>query len=243
MKENAYDNPVFFEKYSRMARSQLGLAGAGEWPALQPMLPPFEGRRVLDLGCGYGWHCMYAADHGAASVLGLDISERMLAVAREKRGPRAIAYRRCAIEDACFPAGSFDIVLSSLAFHYVQDWPGLVQNISRWLCPGGWLVFSTEHPVFTAEGSQQWVYGEDGRILHFPVDHYYEEGPRTAVFLGEKVTKYHRTLTTYLQALWENGFDVCSVREPAPPAAMLDIPGMRDELRHPMMLLVKALRR
>ena len=74
---------------------------------------------------------MYAADHGAASVLGLDISERMLAVAREKRGPRAIAYRRCAIEDACFPAGSFDIVLSSLAFHYVQDWPGLVQNISR----------------------------------------------------------------------------------------------------------------
>ena len=221
MKENAYDNPVFFEKYSRMARSQLGLAGAGEWPALQPMLPPFEGRRVL----------------------GLDISERMLAVAREKRGPRAIAYRRCAIEDACFPAGSFDIVLSSLAFHYVQDWPGLVQNISRWLCPGGWLVFSTEHPVFTAEGSQQWVYGEDGRILHFPVDHYYEEGPRTAVFLGEKVTKYHRTLTTYLQALWENGFDVCSVREPAPPAAMLDIPGMRDELRRPMMLLVKALRR
>ena len=63
------------------------------------------------------------------------------------------------------------------------------------------------------------------------------------MFLGEKVTKYHRTLTTYLQALWENGFDVCSVREPAPPAAMLDMPGMRDELRRPMMLLVKALRR
>ena len=221
MKESAYDNPVFFEKYSRMARSQLGLAGAGGWPALQPVLPPFEGRRVL----------------------GLDISERMLAVAGEKRGPRAIVYRRCAIEDACFPAGSFDIVLSSLAFHYMQDWPGLVKNISRWLCPGSWLVFSIEHLVFTAEGSQQWVYGEDGRILHFPVDHYYEEGPRTAVFLGKKVTKYYRTLTTYLQALWENGFGMCSVREPAPPEAMLDMPGMRDELRRPMMLLVKARRR
>ena len=77
MKENAYDNPAFFEKYSQMARSQLGLAGAGEWPTLQPMLPQFEGRRVLDLGCGYGWHCMYAADHGAASVLGVDISETL----------------------------------------------------------------------------------------------------------------------------------------------------------------------
>ena len=63
------------------------------------------------------------------------------------------------------------------------------------------------------------------------------------MFLGEKVTKYYRTLTTYLQALWENGFGMCSVREPAPPEAMLDMPGMRDELRRPMMLLVKARRR
>ena len=46
---------------------------------------------------------------------------------------------------------------------------------------------------------------------------------------------YKRQLTTYLQALWENGFEVCSVREPAPPETMLDLPGMRDELRRPMM--------
>ena len=64
MSRNQYDDPVFFAKYGEMSRSRLGLAGAGEWRELEKLLPPFEGKRVLDLGCGYGWHCKYAADHG-----------------------------------------------------------------------------------------------------------------------------------------------------------------------------------
>ena len=72
MKENAYDNPVFFEKYSRMARSQLGLAGAGEWPALQPMLPPFEGRRVLDLFAGTGQLGIECLSRGATEAVFVD---------------------------------------------------------------------------------------------------------------------------------------------------------------------------
>ena len=74
MKENKYDNPVFFEKYSQMLRSQKGLEGAGEWSELEKILPDFAGRRVLDLGCGYGWHCKYAQELGAAQVLGTDNS-------------------------------------------------------------------------------------------------------------------------------------------------------------------------
>ena len=60
MKENRYDDQEFFEKYSHMSRSEKGLAGAGEWPVLQAMLPDFTQKQVLDLGCGYGWHCRYA---------------------------------------------------------------------------------------------------------------------------------------------------------------------------------------
>lgn len=52
MKENKYDDNVFFEKYSRMSRSREGLKGAGEWETLQKLLPDFQGRQVLDLGCG-----------------------------------------------------------------------------------------------------------------------------------------------------------------------------------------------
>lgn len=242
MKENKYDDPRFFEKYSQMTRSQQGLAGAGEWRELEKLLPDFHGRRVLDLGCGYGWHCQYAAEHGAACVLGTDISQKMLEAARARNPGPSIEYRQAAMEELRFPDGSFDVVLSSLAFHYVKDFRPLVRSISRWLTPGGGFVFSVEHPVFTAYGSQDWYYGPDGEILHFPVDNYYLEGPREAVFLGERVTKYHRTLTTYLDTLLENGFRLTRVVEPQPPEDMMELPGMRDELRRPMMLLVSAVK-
>ena len=71
---NQYDNPEFFAEYAKMSRSQYGLEGAGEWHQLEPMFPELSGKAVLDLGCGYGWHCKYASDHGAASVLGIDQS-------------------------------------------------------------------------------------------------------------------------------------------------------------------------
>ena len=166
----------------------------------------------------------------------------MLETARERNPGPSIEYRQAAMEDLRFPDGSFDVVLSSLAFHYVEEFGALVRNIGRWLAPGGRFVFSVEPPVFTAYGSQDWYYGPDGEILHFPVDNYYLEGPREAVFLGERVVKYHRTLTTYLDALLQNGFQILRVVEPPPPENMLDLPGMRDELRRPMMLLVSAVK-
>ena len=196
MKENKYDDEIFFEKYSEMERSRKGLEGAGERYELKKILPRFEGKKVLDLGCGYGWHCKYAAEHGADFVLGTDISHKMLEVAGQRNSDQRIEYRHAAIEDLDFEEGAFDIVLSSLAFHYVRDFGTLVKRIALWLKKDGKFVFSVEHPVFTSYGTQDWYYDENGNILHFPVDNYYYEGKREAVFLGEKVIKYHRTLTT-----------------------------------------------
>ncbi|HJC05094.1 MAG TPA: class I SAM-dependent methyltransferase [Candidatus Enterocloster excrementipullorum] len=243
MKENKYDDEVFFNKYKEMSRSVYGLKGAGEWPSLVKILPDFQGKDVLDLGCGYGWHCRYAAQHGASRVLGTDISRRMLETARSMDAGEEIEYQLGAMEDLQFADGSFDIVFSSLAFHYVKDIRPLFRNIRHWLRDKGVFVFSAEHPVFTAYGSQDWYYDDQGNILHFPVDNYYYEGKREAVFLGEKVIKYHRTLTTYLETLLENGFSIRHVVEPPPPEDMMDLPGMRDEMRRPMMLLVCAEKR
>lgn len=243
MRENRYDDERFFDKYAEMPRSREGLAAAGEWQTLEPLLPDFAGARVLDMGCGYGWHCAYAARHGAASVLGTDISRRMLDEARAQNAVEGVVeYRRCAMEDLDFAEASFDVVLSSLALHYVRDFEPLMRGVACWLAPGGTLVFSVEHPVFTAAGSQDWFYAEDGSIRHFPVDNYYYEGARDAVFLGEHVTKYHRTLTTYLDTPLRCGLVIERVVEPAPPESMWDVPGMRDEMRRPMMLIVRARR-
>ena len=139
-KENKYDDNIFFQKYSQMSRSQQGLAGAGEWETLRKLLPDFKDKRVLDLGCGYGWHCIYAMEHGASSVVGVDISHKMLEVAKEKTHFPQVEYKCCAIEDVEFPEESFDVILSSLAFHYVADYEILVKKIYRILKSGGKLV-------------------------------------------------------------------------------------------------------
>lgn len=240
MKENKYDNKIFFENYSQMERSKKGLAGAGEWQTLEKLLPDFQDKVVLDLGCGYGWHCIYAAEHGASSVLGVDLSEKMLKVAQEKTNFSNVRYQLAAIEDVDFPKDTFDVVMSSLAFHYIEDFSEVVKKVHHYLKPDGIFIFSAEHPIFTAEGTQNWIYDDAGKIQHFPVDRYFEEGLRDTSFLGEHVQKYHRTLTTYLDDLLANGFQLQRIVEPAPPENMLDLPGMKDEFRRPMMIIIKA---
>ncbi len=222
MKENNYDNPAFFEQYVRFPRSVQGLSAAGEWHELERLLPGFSGKRVLDLGCGFGWHCRYASDHGAAAVIGVDLSEKMLEKAKADTHDESIHYVRAAMEDVDFPPASFEVVLSSLALHYVEELEPLVGRIYDWLTPGGDFVFSCEHPVFTAEGSQEWV------------------TRRTARFLGCDVIKYHRTLTTYVQTLLSAGFVLRALVEPRPDPRLMDVPGMADELRRPMMLILAA---
>lgn len=83
-------------------------------------------------------------------------------------------------------------------------------------------------------GTQDWCYDEKGTILHFPVDHYFSQGKRRALFLGEEVTKYHRTLTTYLDTLLRRGFRLLRVVEPQPSEELLrQVPDMKEELRPP----------
>lgn len=245
MKENKYDDAAFFDKYSMMPRSKEGLAAAGEWHVLRGMLPAFEGKRVLDLGCGFGWHCRYAVEQGAASVVGIDLSERMLAEARAMTDSPAISYLCMPIEDIDFPAGSFDVAISSLAFHYIESFSGLCAKVNRCLSAEGRFVFSVEHPVFTAQGPQEWHCDAQGNHAHWPVDSYFSEGVRKAGFLGEAVMKYHKTLTTYVNGLLRNGFELLELVEPQPEPGLLEAYPeiMRDELRRPMMLLMSARKR
>ncbi|KFF24641.1 class I SAM-dependent methyltransferase [Chryseobacterium vrystaatense] len=241
MKENKYDNSSFFEQYEKMLRSQKGLEGAGEWHALKKMLPDFTGKEVLDLGCGFGWHCRYAIESGAKSVIGVDLSEKMLEKATEINNLEGIEYIRKALEDVDYPSGKFDIILSSLTFHYIESFDVMVQNIYQWLKPKGHFVFSVEHPVFTAQGRQDWIYGANEEKLYWPVDRYFIEGKRDTSFLGENVIKYHRTLTTYLNSLLKQGFKINEITEPEPSTEMLnEFSEMKDELRRPMMLLISV---
>lgn len=238
--DHQYDDPVFFEQYAGMARSREGLSAAGEWRQLRRLLPPLSGKAVLDLGCGYGWHCGFAREQGAARVLGLDPSQRMIDEARRRNGGSGIQYQVCGVEGYDYPDDRWDCVISNLVLHYVEELDPVFRNVFRTLKPGGTFVMNIEHPVFTAGAGQDWLYREDGTAWCWPVDDYFLPGPRQTSFLGCPVTKYHHTLTQILTGLLQSGFGLEAVEEAQPPEEMLDIPGMRDELRRPMMLLVKA---
>jgi SAM-dependent methyltransferase len=241
MKQNKYDDVNFFLAYEKMPRSVKGLEGAGEWHVLKELLPELRYKSVLDLGCGFGWHCRYAREQQARSVIGVDISEKMLQKAREMTNDSLISYVNMPIEDIHFSDSQFDVVISSLAFHYIKSFEAICKKVYDCLKPGGSFVFSVEHPIFTSRNEQDWYYDDKGNRLHWAVDNYQSEGLRETTFLTENVIKYHRTFSTYINDLINAGFIVRTVKEPIPSEEMLkSIAEMKDELRRPMFLIISA---
>ena len=240
MTQNIYDNDEFFAGYSRLLRSVEGLGGAPEWPTLRAWLPDLRGRRVVDLGCGFGWFCRWAREQGAARVLGIDISVKMLARARADSDDPLVKYLRVDLEELELPAASFDLAYSSLAFHYLEDLGILIGQVSRALAPGGSLVFSVEHPMFTAPIRPEWSADADGRKA-WPVGAYLDEGPRSTDWLTSAVIKQHRTFATYINMLIAAGFTLLHVEEWGPSAEQIaSHPEWASERQRPPFLLVAA---
>jgi hypothetical protein len=110
------------------------------------------------------------------------------------------------------------------------------------LAPGGSLVFSAEHPIYTAPANPGWVTDAAGRRT-WPVDRYLSEGPRSTDWLAPGVVKLHRTVATYLNLLIGLGFTVTRVEEWGPSVEQIAAhPEWADEVQRPSFLLVAARR-
>ena len=243
MAQNIYDNAEFFAGYSRLPRSVQGLDGASEWPALRALLPDLRGATVLDLGCGFGWFCRWARQHGAVHVTGMDVSEKMLARARAAGDEAAVTYIRADMEGLDLPEASFDLVYSSLALHYVEKLDVLMREVHKALKGGGALIVSVEHPMMTAPAHATWSADPDGRKV-WPVSCYLEEGPRTTDWLTKGVIKQHRTMATYLNMLVRLGFDLVHVEEWGPTLEQVaERSDFAPERERPPFLLLAARKR
>jgi SAM-dependent methyltransferase len=242
MTQNIYDDETFFAGYSRLPRSVHGLDMMPEWPTLRAMLPALRGARIVDLGCGFGWFCRWAAQQGAASVLGLDVSENMLARARAATADPAITYQHANLEQFALAEASFGLAYSALTLHYLENLAGMLAVVHRALAPGGFFVFSAEHPIYTAPVSPGWVTRADGGKT-WPVDHYLGEGPRSTDWLAKGVVKQHRTVAGYINLLIEVGFTIAQIVEWGPsPEQIAAHPEWADEVERPSFLLVAARR-
>ena len=233
-RQNVYDNQTFYDSYQEMRTATSGINEAIEQPAFRSMLPPVAGRAVVDLGCGDGQLGRELAAMGASSVLGIDPSRRMLALAKDRTFDHRIRYLQAFAEDVTLPAASVDIVVSSLALHYVAELDELLARLAAWLRPGGWLVASLEHPIRTAAPEQQ----TDNLYV---VDRYAQEGPRHTSWYIDGVVKYHRRLSTIINSVIGAGLDIRQVKEPTPTATSIeDRPELQNHQRRPALLLLSA---
>jgi len=238
--QNIYDDDGFFEGYSGLPRSVKGLDGAPEWPSLQAMLPDMKGRSIVDLGCGFGWFCRWAATAGASDVLGIDLSSNMLARAAADTSDARITYERHDLDHLALPAASFDFAYSSLTLHYLTDLDRLFATVRQSLRPSAGFVFSVEHPIGTAPTNPGFV-TDDAGVTTWPVDGYFREGPRTTNWLAPGVVKQHRTITSYVQPLVRAGFSLNDLVEWGPsPQQIKEVPEWKVEVERPYFLLIAA---
>jgi SAM-dependent methyltransferase len=135
---------------------------------------------------------------------------------------------------------SFDLVYSSLALHYVADLARLFAAVHRGLAADGRLVFSVEHPIFTAPTQPGWSADAQGRKT-WPIDGYLVEGPRRTNWLTQGVVKQHRTLASHLNLLLRLGFGLSRVEEWGPTDDQIAAhPVLVDERQRPPFLIIAA---
>jgi len=144
--------------------------GQHGWEATEPspyvatnlalVAPPATGRRLLDLGCGEGRHCLLAAKMGFRAV-GVDYEPLAIARARENARRAGFAGRvHFAVGDALAPPfarGSFDVLLDYGCLHHQKksDWPRYLAAVTGALAPGGYFLLSVFSTRFRTYGPQQ----------------------------------------------------------------------------------------
>ncbi len=241
--QNIFDNEVFFEGYKSLRDSPLNYNDLLEQPAMTKMLPDLTEKCVLDLGCGYGHNCVDFVRRGARHVVGVDISEKMLEVAKRDSSDNKIRYVNMSMTDIKNLGEKFDFIYSSLAFHYIEDFDSFSEEMFEVLNRGGRLLFSQEHPIITAtlDGNGHFNKDENGKRVSYTFSNYNEPGKREIHWYVDGVIKYHRTFGNIVNALAKAGFIIEEIGEPVPMEwAVEKLPAIVKEYIKPNFLIVKA---
>jgi SAM-dependent methyltransferase len=208
-----YDNKTVFEEYMRRRSRQENPNDSIEKPIIMDMIGSMDGLSVLDLGCGDAKFGLDLMQLGCLSYVGLEASENMVnGASRNLLGTEGKVYRTN-IEDWEYPADTFDLVVSRLVLHYIDDVSKTVKQVHKTLKQSGKLVFSVEHPVITSSYKS---YSNTKARHDWIVDDYFNTGIRHQNWLGGEVKKYHRTVEDYFITLQQAGFIVEQLRESRP---------------------------
>jgi SAM-dependent methyltransferase len=177
-------------------------------PAMLALAGEVTGYRVLDVGCAAGHLTAELARRGA-DVLGIDLSQGMVDLARDEFGALAEFRQADLAQPLDFvQVNSVDLITASLVLHYLREWGPTLAEFRRVLRPGGAVIASVHHPE-----DWHWFEGTHYFDTELLTDEWTMAGrPR-------KVSFYRRPLSATFAALRQAGFQVDQLVEPRPLSA------------------------
>ena len=205
--QNIYDNKEFFDGY-QSKRNNLSANELIEIPQLFELIGNVENLSILDLGCGTGGHDRKLINMGAKKVVGIDLSNNMINEAIKNNNSDKIEYKVMSMDDIDKLDEKFDMVVSSLAIHYVPDYDGLCKRVYNLLNDGGRFIFSCGHPMDSCailnDYSENFVIINDKK--YFLISDYNNEGKRVSHWFVDGVETYHRNMSHLVNGLIDAGF-------------------------------------
>jgi ubiquinone/menaquinone biosynthesis C-methylase UbiE len=240
MSDAKYD--AIAQDYSAFAKQAFGNPLTINGLAVQNLIAQsgeVSGKSLCDLGCGDGHLLNYFREAGA-KALGLDISQALLAIAREQF-PECVFQHEDAQSLSSVDNASFDLLVSNFALMDIPDLQAVYQAVWRVLKPKGRFIFTLTHPCFQAPHSE--TLQEEGQFRGRIIKQYREEGAwKSSMSTGirGRVGANHRQLSSYLNGLIQAGFSLVHFAEPLLPVADYESTNMQEMSEIPSIFLVEA---
>jgi SAM-dependent methyltransferase len=206
-----------------------------EKPATLALIPDVSGKSVLDAGCGPGIYSEWLLQHGA-QVVACDYAETFVEITRQRTNDAAQVLQADLNQPLTFAADeSFDLILSALTLHYIEDWRALFAEFYRVLRHNGAVVFSVNHPIYDLETRKTYNYF-DTELCEMLWKNFGEPYPRVSI--------YRRPLCAMLNPIIEAGFrlDILSEPKPLPEFEQTSPEDYARWTREPSLLCVRAIK-
>jgi len=232
-----YDDDAVFKTYTVRRQRHDNPNDTLEKPVILELAGDLANQRILDLGCGDAAFGQEALAQGCRSYLGVEGSFNMANAAQQGLTGTCGKIVHATIESWDYPAEAFDLVISRLVLHYIEDIDAVFKQIYKSLVSGARLIFSVEHPVITScdRGWQR-----DGPRQDWLVDDYFNTGQRITSWMGGQVIKYHRTIEDYFVSLQRAGILVASLREAVPQRELFESADIYQRRRRIPLFLIMA---
>jgi len=199
-------------------------------PVMLELCGDLGGKTVLDVGCGEGRFCRMLAERGAA-VTGIDPTEKLLAVARERHP--AGSYEVARAEKLPFDRDRFDLTISYITLVDIEGYREAIQEMARVTKPGGRIVIANLCSFATAT-THYWWRGANNEKLFWTLDNYMAETPRWEAWRGMRIVNWHRPQSAYMKAFLGCGLILEYFDEPMPSEPQIQAaPALSDHGRKP----------